>query len=626
MSRRGQKRSHARREDAVRPRVSYAQAGPAALALLFVVLVAWSWRKWGDVFVDFGHELYIPWQLSEGRVLYRDIAYFMGPLSQYFNALMFAVFGVSFTTLIVVNLVILAGITAAIYRLFSRALGASAGLLVAAVFLCVFAFGHYVRLGNYNYVTPYLHEQTHGVALALLLLVVLERAARRPSTPGTAAAGATLGLVFLTKAEAFVPALACAVVASVLLYRRYRPAPRRALTQAAVFVAAGAVPVLAAFALLATQMSGSEALHAVVGNWTYLFDHDLIAGDAFYSNALGLDNVSTQLRDILRAALAFGVFACGALLLERMVGPRGRGACLVAGVLVFIGLGLWTDPNTWARLAVALPLVCAAAAIVYLLLCWRDRESPEFPARFLLAVWSVFAFVSLGKMILKTRIDHYGFALAMPGGLLLVAIVAFVIPRLLRTRGWSGAAWQAAALAAVTVGTGWLLWVSNLHYRIKTLPVGSGGDLMYTIDPRLHAHGAYFAAALHALQEEMPPDSTLTVLPDGALMNYLLRRPNPTPYYLMTPWEMRAFGGEEAVFAGLAANAPEYFVLASLDMSEFGSTYFGFDPRYGERTRRWLEQNYDMVSGVGEEAGSPQPWLRIYRRRDGHIAMRLPEQ
>src|SRR5687767_3427150 len=62
----------------------YAAAGPALLALLFVGLVAWSWRKWGDVFVDFGHEVYIPWQLSEGRVLYRDIAYFMGPLSQYF--------------------------------------------------------------------------------------------------------------------------------------------------------------------------------------------------------------------------------------------------------------------------------------------------------------------------------------------------------------------------------------------------------------------------------------------------------------------------------------------------------------------------------------------------------------
>src|SRR5262245_41248360 len=114
MPRRGQKQSRVPPKEAARARVSYAILGPAALAALFVILVAWSWRKWGDVFVDFGHELYIPWQLSEGRVLYRDIAYFMGPLSQYFNALMFAVFGVSLTTLIFVNLAILAGLTAAL--------------------------------------------------------------------------------------------------------------------------------------------------------------------------------------------------------------------------------------------------------------------------------------------------------------------------------------------------------------------------------------------------------------------------------------------------------------------------------------------------------------------------------
>jgi hypothetical protein len=58
------------------------------LVLLAVgaALLAWTWRKWPDILVDFGRELYIPWQLVSGKVLYVDIAYFNGPLSPYLNA------------------------------------------------------------------------------------------------------------------------------------------------------------------------------------------------------------------------------------------------------------------------------------------------------------------------------------------------------------------------------------------------------------------------------------------------------------------------------------------------------------------------------------------------------------
>ena len=42
----------------------------AALGMLF-----WSWGTWPHPYVDFGRELYVPWRLSEGEVLYRDLAW-----------------------------------------------------------------------------------------------------------------------------------------------------------------------------------------------------------------------------------------------------------------------------------------------------------------------------------------------------------------------------------------------------------------------------------------------------------------------------------------------------------------------------------------------------------------------
>ena len=74
----------------------------AAVAMLWL-----SWAKWPDPLIDFGRELYVPWMLAGGKVLYRDLLYFRGPLSPYLNALWFVLFGTGLHTLVWMNLVLL---------------------------------------------------------------------------------------------------------------------------------------------------------------------------------------------------------------------------------------------------------------------------------------------------------------------------------------------------------------------------------------------------------------------------------------------------------------------------------------------------------------------------------------
>ena len=51
-----------------------------ALPVVGVTLAMVSWQKWQDLIVDFGQQVYVPWQLAEGQILYRDIFYIYGPL------------------------------------------------------------------------------------------------------------------------------------------------------------------------------------------------------------------------------------------------------------------------------------------------------------------------------------------------------------------------------------------------------------------------------------------------------------------------------------------------------------------------------------------------------------------
>ena len=54
-----------------------------ASGALFLLMA--GWLRWPDLIIDYGREIYIPWRLSEGGVLYKDVFYYYGPLAQLLN-------------------------------------------------------------------------------------------------------------------------------------------------------------------------------------------------------------------------------------------------------------------------------------------------------------------------------------------------------------------------------------------------------------------------------------------------------------------------------------------------------------------------------------------------------------
>src|SRR5689334_4731432 len=122
----------------------------AIVVITFLIMFAWSWFDWPDPIVDFGRELYVPWKLRLGQVLYRDIAYFNGPLSPYFNSLVMRLLGVSLRSIVIVNVMLLAALTAMIWWLWSLIADRLAATVACIVLLTVFSFIQLGGIGNYN--------------------------------------------------------------------------------------------------------------------------------------------------------------------------------------------------------------------------------------------------------------------------------------------------------------------------------------------------------------------------------------------------------------------------------------------------------------------------------------------
>jgi hypothetical protein len=572
--------------------------GLAVVALALLTGAALSWRRWPDLIVDFGIQLYIPWRLSQGAVLYRDLYYFAGgPLSQYYHALLFKVFGVSFLPIIISNLAVVAALLLVIYRRFAAAAGVWTGTTIGLGVVLVFVFAEYGTLTNYSYLAPYSHEALHGLFLSILALAWLSDWLNQPRLWSAAGAGFCAGLVFLTKPDIF---LALAVCAGAAFFLQGQVLKRTAdtLKSMAAFVAAGVLPGFGFFLLFIQTENWREAMGSVGFGWRPAFQTEIL-NNPFYQWCLGLDAPPMHVHALVRQSLAviLAIFLLAAGL--RWLAPWKAGPRWSLYSLAVLALGLLAVKFDWLNCGYSLPLFCVLACVLL-------RGDFEVPARRPTAtfplLWSIFALVLLMKMGFFPRIWHYGFVLAMPAFVSAVYLLLGRLPQRLET-SWQVPAglFRAALWVTLMIGFGTLFRVSYENWSAKNVPVGHGDDSILATGPTGHAVEAQDVnAALDWIDQNISPSASLAVLPEGTLINFLSRRVNPTPDLDWNPTMFPVFS-QEKMTAAFEQSPPDYVCVVEWTSYAFGRGYFGREPGYGTDLMGWIAQHYQPVFLAGSE-------------------------
>jgi hypothetical protein len=559
------------------------------------VLAVWSWQKWADPIFDFGRELAIARQIAEGRVLYADIAYDGGPLSPALNALMIWLFGARLDAIIALNFAVLSATVFFFYRILRAVADRFAAVAGCILFLWLFAFGQHTYHSGYNHICPYRHEMTHGLLFCLASLDSLLAYYRRPSLPRIIATGAFLGLAFLTKVEIFLPAF-IAISTGVCLARWLQPSrPHGAIRLWAWYLDSMAAPVLAAFLLLLTAMPATEAARGLLSGWT-LSAHSAIWSSPFYLESTGLDaplkNLGLMLRSAGWYALLFG--ACGLIAFFKQAFRR-HGEWLAGAAFILLGAILarqWIEMD-WYEAARPLPAVLAFLLAIHLLINLQDPL--WFPNRAVLfsRITAIgFALAMLAKILLNSRIQQYGFVLAAPAVLIAAAALLTWIPTGLSRLGGQGGFFRFAGVLFLGIAAASLLLHTDAYFRQKSALLAAGQTQLHADPDR----AAPLQAAVELISNETPAGATLAAYPDGAMLNFLTGRPNPTPYFNLMPHEV-AYFGEENILASLQAAPPDYIALVDKDTSPFGPRAFGRD--YAAAIGAWITENYEPVKLFG---------------------------
>lgn len=571
-------------------------------ASLFIALTIWSWKKWPDILVDFGHQLYIPWQLAGGRHLYTDLAVLHGPFSQYFNAFWFYIFGPSLDVIIYINLIILALTTVVIYKTFLLCTDLLTATSCIVVFLCVFAFGQYVGIGNYNWITPYTHEATHGVALIAALILFGYRFVINRKYFSLMIAALCFGISLLTKIDTAIAAMVVALFGFTFAFLTNDGKRKFSMKPVLLFIGTAAVPVILFFIYFLTYMSPNEAMSAVCSGLS-ITSNDIFINH-FFKHVMGTDDLSVNLfrMAIMSAFILSLIFT--AVIID-VFAQKWLHHPLVLGIplslAIFFLLMFMPELFPWDKVPRSLLPLTILSSTVFIILFFKSFHEKELRLKIIpMIVWTVFAFALLMKIAFRVRISHYGFYLSMPATLVIIACLLYWIPEWLKIKYKSGNVFRMLVIVFLINGVIYFMSISNHYYNVKTFPIGNGKDMFFTYQPDIFEPAAIMDLSLKWIEEHIPPDATFAVIPEGVMINYLTRRKTSVPItnFMMTELTLL---GEDRILNDFKSHPPDYIILAHKNSAELGAGPFGVDPQNGRRIMQWVNLHYTPVALFGNE-------------------------
>ncbi len=582
------------------------ESWPASHVLIacvpFLMLLVLTWRRWADPFVDFPEELYVPWQLSEGKVLYRDIHHYYGPLSQYYHALLFWVFGPSFTVIFLSNALLVLLLLLVLYRAISTLAspGVAVGLVAAiGVLVPVQQIG---RPGGYNFLAPYSHEATHGAMLAFAMwsLSVVDMRGRGESDRQWLI-WLLFGLACLCKPEPLLAGLGILLVDTGFRIRRLGLGHLWEGRRILALCAWAALPGFVAFLSFLLAMDPGMALQSTLGAIAPFWASDLAAYPLF-ERMSGATALRANLHVIVIATLGTAGLVVSMALLDRWVSRwwrplNGRLAAWMLGAVVFAA----TLRFPFFHATFAFPVIAACtAAYLGVVLVLRGRMQSAWWA---LLGLSIFAVVYSLRIFFLGSFKWLGFVLLFPSAVLMFLLHLWLMPDILRRRYATGS-WYRVILAGLVATFVWQhanLSLGNLAQ--KNVTIGRGGDRMYAFPTtRVSVSAEVLSHAVRQVERRVPPDATLLAVPEGVLVNYLTRRENPTPYmqtFLLKP-HFDAAGGTRQIIAVLDSTPPDYILYLGRRVEVPGAEYQIRGPGgFANDVFEWIESHYEVVDRLG---------------------------
>ena len=580
-----------------------------AVALVYVVMLFASWRRWTTLIVDSGREMDLPFRILNGEMLYRDVHYIYPPFSPYFNALLYRVFGVHLDTMVVSGIVFSILVVFLCYKIFRKLMPPVETAIATSfvVVLCAFKPAG-------NLIFPYSFAALHAAVFGLATVLFTIRYAEHRKKLDLIIAGLFIGLATIAKQEFAFAGAVTVTLYLIFLHRTKLGAFLVDLAYAAVPALAIAVPV---FALLFVNID-----RQVLINDCHLFYTNIPESLLFYNRfRSGLDHPIASFVQMVGAA-AIGVAFTAVIMYFSDRTGRLRPkliwtfavSAIIAGVILSLSFQQWDGSPLRA-----VPFFLLGAMFIE----WRRRSrqiaprgAPESGALFIIAVYSLAILV---RVILRVPSGGFSGSFYLPTSLALI-IYALLWELPLAVKRWTNDENSAIRARRITqticlVTVIAMMFVFGFRFRKKyafeiTAPRGT----TMTDDET----GVAVDAALKFIEANTAQGEVIAVLPEGNDLAFLTGRRINLRHEVLLPGLMSESEEITAIDA-LKRDNVRYIFITNRAMREFGTVAFGKD--YYQTLGSWIEENYQVAEVFGTPAGKqpiigePPFFIMVYKKK-----------
>ncbi len=579
----------------------------STLVVIFGLLAYAFFGRVGNVLVDCGRETYIPWQILEGEVLFKDIFTLYGPLSYQINALLYKIFGTHLSTLYfagIANSLLIIGV---LYRISRKVTSIKTSWLVCFLVMTVCIFYYHIT----NYIFPYSYAAIYALSAfltsVLLCLIYIEKS--KPLFLISAAF--FMGISAATKMD-FI--LFCGVLFLIALY--FKPLSRRNLL---IFLLSFAFIPAVSWAILFIRGLETGDLVSYLSMMNEFVNSHLFK--YFYQENTGLYPTDKFLWALSKVSQVFAfnfsicilIFYAFFLVFAKL--PRFLGKDLLQ-IISFITLYVLFPKDFLKAIGLTTSLgwiAAGTAMILAIFLCVLTLKNKKNSKKLLemglkdkfFILIALAGILSACKSFFFINIHVFGTYL-MP--LLILACVVFLFDKLpqyfkfLHEIAWK----QACFTVLFLVGIVYMLASLNFAMKIYNYPLETNRGKIYTAG----FWGPTLDKLINYIDKEIPPKSTFVMMPEGLMVNFLTERKANNRFYSLTPNFVEAF--EDKVIQDLMLKEPEYIFITNQDTNDYGFTFFGKD--YALGIYDYVQNNYDFLQKIEEPHPERDPLrVDIYR-------------
>lgn len=580
-------------------------------AFCFIYLLKFSWLKWGDLIVDIGREMYVPWELSTGKLLYRDVSYLYGPFSPYFHAGLFKILGVHLHSLIASGIITAVLVSVLIYKISGIFLDKLLSTFTVLTFLFVFAFGQYVYLGNYNFILPYSYPAIHGILFSLAALYFFYYSFFKIPRYRLIYCISII-LTFLCRIEIALM-LILSIILTLAIYALSRKTAFKKMRHYLLVYAV--LPLVFSFFVYGLFLIRSFDI-LPKSNLFDIWLKNINIDNLFIQQLSGVYNIVgntlISLRVFLYYLLLCIFFIIAGFIIEYLLRSGSlfkKMAFSLAGGFIFLGASLifFRKLFTYDLQYRCLPLICLLTICISVWKFIKKADKTEYI--FIIAI-SLFSLFLMARMLLRVWAGHYGFYILVPG-----MLVYYIFFFKMLAEGLN----SALVRGCFKLGFLWIFIlfiishfnISRLCYQNKTLKISSPRGTLYTFNNEREKR---CKELIEFLQGHTDNEESLVVFPEGLTINFLSERKNPLYYYIYLPMDLAKPEVLMSIISDMKNKNIDYVALVQRDTTEYGYAVFGKD--YGEQLWNYISENYILYKQFGPLPFTSQDFgIALFRRK-----------